>query len=143
MRDAMGRQPTGMPSTSKGGSSPPPTADDAENETRMRLKALLGQGVGKFTHTCDFGDDWSIRSGRRSRRQMSMRVSFSAVLPAALLVRPRTAAAFGATMECLDVLTKPPHPEYAEREEWLGEIDPESFDLETVNQDLGRAFRKR
>ncbi|MBA3922483.1 MAG: plasmid pRiA4b ORF-3 family protein, partial [Nostocaceae cyanobacterium] len=38
--------------------------------------------------------------------------------------------------ELLEVLGNPDHPEYEERLEWVGSIDPEEFDLDDINKKL-------
>ncbi|MEO0373899.1 MAG: plasmid pRiA4b ORF-3 family protein [Cyanobacteria bacterium P01_A01_bin.17] len=109
--------------------------DDLESD-QVELRQVISGSTLKFTYTYDFGDNW------QHEILVEKVLSYNAEAPYPLCVEGQRACppedcggTWGYT-ELLEVLKDPKNPEYEDRLEWAGPIDPEAFDLETVNKEL-------
>jgi hypothetical protein len=115
--------------------------DGIVDESTVRLDGLLAEKQ-KFTYLYDFGDSWEHE------------ITVSKVIPPEEEPLPRCldGKRAGPPEDCggiwgyeelLEIVKNPDHAEYEETHEWLGDIDPERFDLEAVNTRLEQVFGKK
>jgi hypothetical protein len=110
---------------------------DVRSERTARLGQVAPAPGARLRYLYDFGDSWDHV------------VLVEAVLPAEPGVRyPRCTAGrrAGPPEDCggvwgyeslLEILADPEHPDHADMKEWAGgDIDPEAFDLATINARL-------
>ncbi len=120
----------------------PEESDEGEDERGVRLDALIDGPRAKFTYTYDFGDDW----------KHAVTVESIAPVPAGHLVQLACVAGkrscppedvggpFGYA-NYLAALADSEHPEHEAMLGWRGPFDPEAFDIEAANRELGKLTR--
>lgn len=114
--------------------------DDLEMEDadEVRLSQVAPEAKAKLFYTYDFGDDWRhdvlvekilpIEEGR----------AYPACIDGKRAGPPDDVGGAWGYMEFAVAIRDPAHEQYEEFMEWAGEFDPEAFDLEAVNKELGR-----
>lgn len=115
-----------------------------QNPKNVTLEEALGGRKIKFRYVYDMGDDWLHE----------IKVE-KIVAPQESVVYPRCSAGeHGCPPEdcggpwgyadMLEILSEPEHEDYGRTLEWLGgEFDPEAFNLDAINRELIRRFKKR
>ena len=123
---------------------PDPEWPEDLNERRVLLRDVLRQGVRRFRHEYDFGDDWM--------HDIAVELLFEPE-PEAALPRCTAGKRSGPPEDSggpwgygdnLVALRDADHPEHEEMAEWFPpEFDPEKFDVGAVNQRLQRLAKRR
>ena len=116
------------------------TSDDEIDEAQVTLEELGFSEGAKFRYTYDFGDDWvhlvsveEVVSEEPSPEKDSPRVQ---CLAGKRACPPEDCGGAAGYEEILEALKAPHKKKYRERLDWLGDYDPEAFDLEAVNARL-------
>jgi hypothetical protein len=110
--------------------------DRVRAERSMTLSRLVEQGCRKFSYEYDFGDSWehdikiekTLPEG--TRREHPVCVAGEKACP------PEDCGGVWGYYEILEALQNRDDPDRAERLEWLGDYDPEEFDVAAVNRRL-------
>jgi hypothetical protein len=120
----------------------PPETDlgfASRNERQVRLREVLTREKERIRYEYDFGDGWEhtivaekiLLPGTGSERPLC--------LAGKRRCPPEDSGGILGYERLLAVLRDPADPEHRELTEWVGEdFDPEEFDLEAVNRELGR-----
>jgi hypothetical protein len=111
----------------------------SRNERQVRLREVLTREKERLRYEYDFGDGWEhilavekiLPPGTGSDRPLC--------LAGKRRCPPEDSGGILGYERLLAVLNDPADPEHRELAEWVGEgFDPEEFDLEAVNRELGR-----
>ena len=115
---------------------PPATLRDDRGTT---LDAIAPGAGREFTYDYDFGDDWNHRVVIDSIENAGVAAARALCLDGARACPPEDCGGPSGYEHMLAVLNDPSHEEHREMLDWLGgEFDPEQFDLDVVNTQLGR-----
>ncbi len=117
----------------------PHSEDDFElkDETNVECKQLLRREKFKFFYIYDFGDNWEHEILVEKILAPDPQVQYPVCLKGKRACPPEDCGGAWGYAQLLEKLEQPETPEYEEMEDWLGQpIDPESFDLNEVNQQL-------
>jgi Plasmid pRiA4b ORF-3-like protein len=108
------------------------------NEAKTKLSQIVAAGHKKFTYTYDFGDSWDHVIEVEKTLPAEAGVRYPRCVAGKRACPPEDCGGPWGYAELLEVIRDPRHPEHEERLEWVGgEFDPEAFDLDAVNEDLG------
>lgn len=88
---------------------------------------IIGKGA-KFTYTYDFGDSWNHTIKVEAVGPAESSVAYPRCVTGKRNCPPDDCGGVWGYEELLDILADPAHPEYEERIDWCGRIDPEEFD---------------
>lgn len=109
--------------------------DEVVDERSVTLRKLRLSVKDKIRYDYDFGDDW-----RHDLLLEKVLPADERVLPVCLkgarACPPEDSGGPWGYQELLEVLKNPEHEDYESVKEWIGEIDPEDFDLESLNEIL-------
>ncbi len=115
----------------------PEFSSGSMNEARVRINQLLDQEKQKMLYLYDFGDGWEhiielekiIRGDKNSSKPRC--IAGKRACP------PEDCGGIYGYYDLLEAIKDPDHPEHENMMEWLcGDIDPEFFDIEEVNEIL-------
>jgi hypothetical protein len=113
------------------------------DENTVRLDGLLA-ATQKFIYLYDFGDSWTHEI---TVSKVIPVEDGNPPLPCCLDGKragpPEDCGGIWGYEEMLEIVKNPDHERYEEIHEWLGDIDPEYFDLEEINTRLGKVFGKK
>ena len=111
---------------------------ETEDSRRLKLSQLVAQGVKKFTYTYDFGDDWQHILQIEKTLPAEAGVHYPRCTAGKRACPPEDCGGSWGYPDFLEAIQNPEHPEHEDRLEWIGEdFDPEAFDLDAVNEELG------
>lgn len=108
--------------------------DGAEDERRVRLDDLKLEEKSKFVYEYDFGDGWEHVILVEKISESDPPLDYPQCLAGQLACPPEDCGGMYGYYELLGILADPKHPEYEDYKDWAGDIDPEHFDLDEVNQ---------
>ncbi|MDA0282743.1 MAG: SEC-C metal-binding domain-containing protein [Planctomycetota bacterium] len=125
-------------------SGPSPFGGDEDLDTIDATDVWLsdvirGEGA-KFDYTYDFGDSWE---------HVIKVEAIEAAVPSDVYPRcvtgkrncpPEDCGGIWGYQELLEILSDPEHPEYEERNDWCGEIDPEEFNAAECSREMRSWF---
>jgi hypothetical protein len=108
-----------------------------QDETKRRLKNFLTKAEDYIGYEYDFGDSWLHEIKLTAVHAQSARLSAPLCLDGARACPPEDC---GGVPGFERVLAASANPKLAETDlmEWLGDYDPTTFDLSTVNRALAR-----
>jgi hypothetical protein len=107
---------------------------DYEDERRVKLSQVVGQGYKKFTFTYDFGDNWEHTVQVEKTLPPEPKVRYPRCLDGKRACPPEDCGGTPGYEDFLEAIRDPDHEEHEEMLEWVGgEFDPEAFDLTAVN----------
>jgi Plasmid pRiA4b ORF-3-like protein len=109
---------------------------DLKSEKNVKLSQVVSGEKFKFSYTYDFGDDWEHQILVEKILPSQPETQYPVCLKGKRACPPEDCGGIWGYGELLEVLGNPDHPEYEERLEWVGSIDPEEFDLDDVNDNL-------
>jgi hypothetical protein len=117
------------------------TADDADNEALLELRALLEAGVTRFSYTYDFGDNWE-HTVQIERSQPAVEGNhYPACIAGKRKAPPEDCGGPWGFHDLLQVLANPAHPEHAGHVQWIGgRFDPEAFAVEAADAAIAARF---
>ena len=108
-----------------------------DNAKRVTLEDVAASKGLRFVYEYDMGDGWehevrieAIQEGTAGKVRC---------LEGERSCPPEDCGGPYGYEELLEIILDPKHPEYVDKREWLGEgFNPEEFDLDRVNRQLGR-----
>lgn len=108
------------------------------DERKTKLSQLVAQGVKKFLSTYDFGDNWDHAIEVEKTLPAEPGVRYPRCLAGKRACPPEDCGGPWGYPDFLAALRDPKHPDHEDMLEWIGgEFDPEQFDPEEVNEELG------
>jgi hypothetical protein len=110
---------------------------EVQNESRVKLSQIAGQGFKKFTYTYDFGDNWQHLIEVEETLPAEPGVHYPRCVAGKRHCPPEDCGGAWGYGDFLKKIQDPKHPERKEMLEWVGgEFDPEEFDVEAVKGEL-------
>lgn len=108
-----------------------------QDENKATLSKLVREENSRFSYTYDFGDNWEHRILLEKILPRDKTVQYPICLKGKRACPPEDCGGIWGYADLLEVLQNPEHPEYDEMSEWYeGDIDPDDFSVEEVNQRL-------
>ncbi len=120
-----------------------PWMDAVVDEDRVKLIQLALTLGATFTYTYDFGDDWVHIIEVEKVLPPEEGAQYPACIDGARAAPPEDCGGIWGYASKLEILNDPEDEEYEWVHEWMGDWDPERFDIDTINECLHRAFAKR
>ncbi|HEX2974029.1 MAG TPA: plasmid pRiA4b ORF-3 family protein [Tepidisphaeraceae bacterium] len=114
--------------------------EEAANETKVRLDEVVGEEKFKFLYEYDMGDSWMHEILVEKISVMEPDTAVPRCLEGKLAGPPEDIGGIGGYYEMLEALADPKHEQHEDMKEWIGEYDPEHFDLAEVNAELKEAW---
>jgi len=125
-------------------SIPNPFGDDwgdAPNDsTDVWLSDVVDSEGFTFKYLYDFGDCWEHKIKVESIGSPDPSVRYPQCIKGKRRRPPEDCGGIWGYQELIEILSDPKHPEYDERVEWCGEIDPEEFDVTECTQQIRQWF---
>jgi hypothetical protein len=118
-------------------------ADDPRvfEEGEVRLRDFSRAGT-TFAYNYDFGDDWRHRVELEEWLSLDVSPRKATCAGGARAHPPEDVGGVPGYEHFLEVIGDPEDPEHADIKRWCGgHFDPEWFDLDTVNNDVGNALK--
>jgi len=109
---------------------------DGEDERKAKLNKFVRQEGQKFRYEYDFGDSWDHDILLEKILPVEAGVFYPRCLKGKRACPPEDCGGVWGYEELLEALSDENHPEHEEYNDWIGEIDPEEFDLEAINDIL-------
>jgi hypothetical protein len=116
---------------------------DWEDAKAIRLSDLMNHKVKKFTYLYDFGDSWehSIQFEKSGEADPSM--EYPRCTDGKLACPPEDCGGIWGYGDLVEAIRDPKHEQHEELLDWIGEFDPEEFDLQDVNARLEPLHRRK
>ena len=114
----------------------PDPFSDTVDERKVRLASIASVG-DKLVYEYDFGDSWEHELEIETVLEPEPGVHYPVCLEGARACPPEDCGGFPGYEHLFEALRDPANEAHAERLEWLGDFDPEAFDLDKVNTRLG------
>ena len=113
--------------------------DDSADERTVKLRDVVARARSKFIYQYDFGDGWYHtivveKTADDTVTKVPMCVDGARACP------PEDSGGPWGYIEKLEALSNPSDSDTEYLREWMGDFDPEKFDLDLINKDLGRLF---
>jgi len=119
-----------------------PWADPVVDERKVKLIQLaLTPGV-TFTYTYDFGDDWVHIIEVQKVLPREEGVAYPMCTGGACAAPPEDCGGMWGYQEKLEILSDPEDEDYEWVLDWMGDWDPERFDIDEISERLRRVFAK-
>ncbi len=114
---------------------------DAKN---IRVGALVECGVGAFSYTYDFGDDWRHSVIIENVTAADPTLDYPRFIDGSRRAPPEDVGGIPGFEEFLDAMTKPHHPEHQRLTEWYGgSFDPDDLNLPVISGRISKLARRR
>ncbi|MGC8645570.1 MAG: plasmid pRiA4b ORF-3 family protein [Thermoplasmata archaeon] len=110
-----------------------PASEDMDS-TKITLGDLNLQRGTKFLYTYDFGDNWEHIILVQDILDYDPQMSVPACIGGKRNAPPEDCGGVWGYYNVLRIAEDPNDPEHNETVEWLGEYDPESFDIDSANR---------
>lgn len=110
-----------------------------EDERKVRLLQVIDGEKDRFLYEYDFGDSWThqILVEKMAPREEGKR--YPVCVAGKMACPPEDCGGVWGYQNFLKAISDPKHPEHEDMIEWIGGgFDPKAFDLDGVNQQLGR-----
>jgi len=118
--------------------------EEALDEKKFTLDKLALQPKHSFRYEYDFGDDWAHELKVEKIIAPDLGQSYPICLAGENAAPPDDCGGAWGYAELLEILADPKHPEHKNRKEWLGKkFDPTKFEVNAINQNLGRLSLKK
>lgn len=106
-------------------------------EETVTLEQVAPKENTKFDYMYDFGDGWEHEILIEKIMPADPEVEYPLCIKGARACPPEDCGGIGGYAHLLETLQNPKAPDYEDLMEWLGgEFDPETFDLDDVNEQL-------
>ena len=116
----------------------PSVLDDIIDEKTVNLAQLISLEKEKFRYVYDFGDYWKHDILVEKILPVEDGTHYPACIDGNRACPPEDCGGHFGYDDLLEILKDPDHPEHEDKFEWLpGDFDPEKFDIEYVNRQLG------
>ena len=116
---------------------------DTKNEKRYRLNQFVARKGFKFIYEYDFGDSWEHTVHVEAILPIEKGKQYPVCLEGKRACPPEDVGGVWGYEDFQKVIANPKDPEYDEMMEWIGNFDPERFNLEHVNEGLRHPRRAR
>ena len=115
----------------------------AENECVVRLSSVLGRIGSKAIYTYDFGDSWEHSLVLEKRLPIDPAMTYPVCTDGQFACPPEDCGGIPGFYDLVEALSDPTHERHEEMLDWIGEFDPRTFSVETVNRMLTPLRRRR
>ncbi len=105
-----------------------------EDETCVTLEMVARRVGVKLGYHYDFGDDWVHRLSVQKIEPAEPGQSYPLSLPGKRAAPPEDSGGPHFYEDFLEALRDPSHPDHEEKVDWVGDFDPEYFNLEEVQR---------
>ena len=113
-----------------------------QDENEVLLSALIRRTGQTFSYEYDFGDSWQHEVKVEKILPYDPNVALPVCLAGARACPPEDCGSFPGYANVLQVLQKAKTQEDRDLLEWVGQYDPEHFDLKAVNRRLAHHRRR-
>jgi hypothetical protein len=111
---------------------------EGEDSRKVKLSQVLTAGFKKFTYVYDFGDNWRHIIQVEKVLDAEPGVHYPLCLAGKRACPPEDCGGPWGYQNFLEAIQDPKHREHEDMMEWSGGgFDPEDFDIEVVNEELG------
>lgn len=110
------------------------------DECRMDLRSLVRKKIRKFHYEYDFGDGWEHLIEIEKVLPWDENTELPYCLEGARACPPEDSGGPWGYSEKVSILKDPKHPQHEELKEWMGDFDPEKFDLASANARLHGSY---
>ena len=107
-----------------------------DDEKAIKLHAVIMKRGEKFQYTYDFGDIWSHDVTLEKVGELDPKIRYPVCLAGERACPPENSGGLEGYYDKLDIVKNPQHPAYDETKEWMGDFDPEFFDIDEANKFL-------
>ena len=108
---------------------------DVKDSTRTNLSQVVRGANRKFIYEYDMGDGWEHEILVEKTLPTEPGQHYPVCVTGRRACPPEDCGGVWGYAELLEIIKDPEHEEYEERMEWLGgELDPEAFDVDQVNE---------
>jgi len=111
---------------------------EGEDEDGVALAQVCRKAKSTLLYEYDFGDGWEHKIVLEKTFDAEGGVQYRVCLKGKRACPPEDCGGAWGYSALLHALADPDHPDHEDMVEWAGEIDPEEFDLEEVNECLKR-----
>lgn len=105
-------------------------------EDAARLYRVLTRPGERMMYEYDFGDSWKHEVLLEAIHRQRQAPEHPVCIAGERACPPEDCGGIWRYKDLLEVIANPEDPEHEERMEWLGDFDPEAFDLDGVNERL-------
>ena len=116
---------------------------ETRNETRYHLNQFVERRGFKFIYEYDFGDSWEHTILVEAILPAEKDAYYPRCIEGKRACPPEDVGGVWGYEDFLKVIADPKDPEYDEMMEWIGNFDPERFNLDHVNEGLRHPRRVR
>ncbi|MEM1324299.1 MAG: plasmid pRiA4b ORF-3 family protein [Bacteroidota bacterium] len=118
--------------------APPSEYDDySDDYTGLKIHDFFLRKGDKLRYEYDFGDSWSHLILLEEVKEKEADVYYPRCTKGKRACPPEDCGGIWGYMELVEVMKKKKGARYQEMKEWLGgDLDPEAFDLEEINEGL-------
>ncbi len=120
-----------------------PWGEPITDEAKVRLIELALTPGTVFEYAYDFGDNWVHEIEVEEVLQAEPDAGYPVCTDGSLAAPPEDVGGIWGYYDVLDAVSDPSHEEHEHWSEWLGEWDPEAFDIEQINQRLRKLGRRK
>jgi hypothetical protein len=112
---------------------------DTIDEDRVRLSKVVTGEKFKFRYEYDFGDSWMHSILVEKILPADPNVSYPVCVAGKRCGPPEDCGGVWGFDDFVKAMADPAHPEHENLREWYGEddFDPEAFDIDEINRELG------
>ncbi len=120
---------------------PSPDYDfEVEDERKITLSQAAPGAKKKIVYDYDFGDDWEHEILVEKVLEPEPGVRYPICIAGKRACPPEDCGGVWGYAEFLEAIRDPKHPEHEDMLEWVGgAFDAEEFDLDFINEELGRS----
>ena len=112
---------------------------EVKNEKNVRLSQVVSEEHTKFAYIYDFGDYWQHKILIEKILPLEPDMQSPICIKGKRACPPEDCGGVYGYYDFLEKIQSPNHPEHDEMLEWAGgSFDPEAFDLDEINQMLGK-----
>jgi hypothetical protein len=110
--------------------------DEPEDERRARLSDLVRRKGQRLTYEYDMGDMWQHDARVEQLLEPEEGVRYPVCVAGERACPPEDIGGAWGYAGMIEALRDPRHPDHEDLMEWVGDFDPEAFDLEEANRRL-------
>jgi hypothetical protein len=110
---------------------------------KVRLMDLIGPRETTISYLYDFGDGWEHRLTVSKVREGDPECSYPRYVGGERNGPPEDCGGIPGFYDKLETAADPNDPDHAEIKEWLGDYDPETVDVASINRAFGRLAGQR
>ena len=111
-------------------------APKQEDESEHTIGELLSNARSKMQYEYDFGDSWIHEIRREKSNKEIGELKNPLCIEGQYACPPEDCGGLWSYYDYLEIIADPKHPEHEERLEWWGDLDPEYFNLDEINDKL-------